>query len=63
MRWGKVALPDMGTPPIISPIDGTPAERAGVKAEEVDEVILGHVLQAAAGQGQFSPSRGIPGSL
>ena len=26
-------------------------ERAGVKAEEVDEVILGHVLQAAAGQG------------
>ena len=26
-------------------------ERAGVKPEEVDEVILGHVLQAAAGQG------------
>ena len=26
-------------------------ERAGVGADEVDEVILGHVLQAAAGQG------------
>ena len=26
-------------------------ERAGVTPEEVDEVILGHVLQAAAGQG------------
>ncbi|MDZ4364308.1 acetyl-CoA C-acyltransferase, partial [Brevundimonas sp.] len=26
-------------------------ERAGVSGEEVDEVILGHVLQAAAGQG------------
>jgi len=26
-------------------------ERAGVKPQEVDEVILGHVLQAAAGQG------------
>ena len=26
-------------------------ERASVKPEEVDEVILGHVLQAATGQG------------
>ncbi len=38
-------------------------ERAGVKPEEVDEVILGHVLQAAAGQGparQASMGAGIP---
>ena len=38
-------------------------ERAGVKAEEVDEVILGHVLQAAAGQGparQAAMGAGIP---
>jgi acetyl-CoA C-acetyltransferase len=38
-------------------------ERAGVGPEEVDEVILGHVLQAAAGQGparQASMGAGIP---
>jgi acetyl-CoA C-acetyltransferase len=38
-------------------------ERAGVRPEEVDEVILGHVLQAAAGQGparQASMGAGIP---
>jgi acetyl-CoA C-acetyltransferase len=38
-------------------------ERAGVKPDEVDEVILGHVLQAAAGQGparQASMGAGIP---
>ncbi len=38
-------------------------ERAGVKADEVDEVILGHVLQAAAGQGparQAAMGAGIP---
>ncbi|MFN3669103.1 MAG: acetyl-CoA C-acetyltransferase [Brevundimonas sp.] len=38
-------------------------ERAGVAPEEVDEVILGHVLQAAAGQGparQASMGAGIP---
>ena len=38
-------------------------ERAGVAAEEVDEVVLGHVLQAAAGQGparQASIAAGIP---
>ncbi len=38
-------------------------ERAGVKAEEIDEVILGHVLQAAAGQGparQAAMGAGIP---
>ncbi|MBU1385139.1 MAG: acetyl-CoA C-acetyltransferase [Alphaproteobacteria bacterium] len=38
-------------------------ERAGVAANEVDEVILGHVLQAAAGQGparQASMGAGIP---
>ena len=38
-------------------------ERAGVKPEEVDEVILGHVLQAAAGQGparQAAMAAGIP---
>jgi len=38
-------------------------EQAGVKAEEVDEVILGHVLQAAAGQGparQAAMGAGIP---
>jgi acetyl-CoA C-acetyltransferase len=38
-------------------------ERAGVKPEEVDEVILGHVLQAAAGQGparQAAMGAGIP---
>ena len=38
-------------------------ERAGVAADQVDEVILGHVLQAAAGQGparQASMSAGIP---
>jgi len=38
-------------------------ERAGVEASEVDEVILGHVLQAAAGQGparQASMGAGIP---
>ena len=38
-------------------------DRAGVKAEEVDEVILGHVLQAAAGQGparQAAMGAGIP---
>ncbi len=38
-------------------------ERAGVNAADVDEVILGHVLQAAAGQGparQASMGAGIP---
>ncbi|HYC75896.1 acetyl-CoA C-acetyltransferase [Brevundimonas sp.] len=38
-------------------------ERAGVGAGEVDEVILGHVLQAAAGQGparQAAMGAGIP---
>ncbi|WP_298746649.1 acetyl-CoA C-acetyltransferase [uncultured Brevundimonas sp.] len=38
-------------------------ERAGVGAEEVDEVILGHVLQAAAGQGparQAAMGAGVP---
>ena len=38
-------------------------ERAGVSANEVDEVVLGHVLQAAAGQGparQASIAAGIP---
>jgi acetyl-CoA C-acetyltransferase len=38
-------------------------ERAGVAPGEVDEVILGHVLQAAAGQGparQASVNAGIP---
>ena len=38
-------------------------ERAGVDGAEVDEVILGHVLQAAAGQGparQASMGAGIP---
>ena len=38
-------------------------ERAGVKGDEVDEVILGHVLQAAAGQGparQAAMGAGIP---
>ena len=38
-------------------------ERAGVGADEVDEVILGHVLQAAAGQGparQAAMGAGIP---
>ncbi|MDQ7812789.1 acetyl-CoA C-acetyltransferase [Brevundimonas sp.] len=38
-------------------------ERAGVGAHEVDEVILGHVLQAAAGQGparQAAMGAGIP---
>ena len=30
-------------------------ERAGVAPGEVDEVILGHVLQAAAGQGPARP--------
>ncbi len=38
-------------------------ERAGVRPEEVDEVILGHVLQAAAGQGparQAAMGAGIP---
>jgi acetyl-CoA C-acetyltransferase len=38
-------------------------ERAGVSPEEVDEVILGHVLQAAAGQGparQAAMGAGIP---
>ena len=38
-------------------------ERAGVAPNEVDEVILGHVLQAAAGQGparQASMGAGIP---
>src|SRR3569832_7837 len=38
-------------------------EKAGVKAEEVDEVILGQVLQAGAGQGparQASVAAGIP---
>ncbi|GAA0646006.1 acetyl-CoA C-acetyltransferase [Brevundimonas lenta] len=38
-------------------------ERAAVKPEEVDEVVLGHVLQAAAGQGparQASMGAGIP---
>ena len=38
-------------------------ERAGVKPEEVDAVILGHVLQAAAGQGparQAAMGAGIP---
>ncbi|MDY6923228.1 MAG: acetyl-CoA C-acetyltransferase [Pseudomonadota bacterium] len=38
-------------------------ERAGVAADQVDEVILGHVLQAAAGQGparQAAMGAGIP---
>ncbi len=38
-------------------------ERAGVNGDEVDEVILGHVLQAAAGQGparQAAMGAGIP---
>src|ERR1700761_6228226 len=38
-------------------------ERAGVEPGQVDEVILGHVLQAAAGQGparQASVAAGIP---
>lgn len=38
-------------------------ERAGVGVDEVDEVILGHVLQAAAGQGparQAAMGAGIP---
>ena len=38
-------------------------ERAGVKPDEIDEVILGHVLQAAAGQGparQAAMGAGIP---
>ena len=38
-------------------------ERAGLNGEEVDEVILGHVLQAAAGQGparQAAMGAGIP---
>jgi len=38
-------------------------ERAGVAGAEVDEVILGHVLQAAAGQGparQASMGAGVP---
>jgi len=38
-------------------------ERAGVKPEEVDEVVLGHVLQAAAGQGparQAAIAAGLP---
>jgi acetyl-CoA C-acetyltransferase len=38
-------------------------ERAGIQPEEIDEVILGHVLQAAAGQGparQASVGAGIP---
>ncbi len=38
-------------------------ERAGIDGAEVDEVILGHVLQAAAGQGparQASMGAGIP---
>ena len=38
-------------------------ERAGVSPDEVDEVILGHVLQAAAGQGparQAAMGAGIP---
>jgi acetyl-CoA C-acetyltransferase len=38
-------------------------ERAGVSGAEVDEVILGHVLQAAAGQGparQASMGAGVP---
>ena len=38
-------------------------ERAGVAPDQVDEVILGHVLQAAAGQGparQASMGAGIP---
>lgn len=38
-------------------------ERAGVEPQSVDEVILGHVLQAAAGQGparQASMGAGIP---
>ena len=38
-------------------------ERAGVDGKEVDEVILGHVLQAAAGQGparQASMGAGLP---
>jgi len=38
-------------------------ERAGVAADEVDEVILGHVLQAAAGQGparQAAMGAGVP---
>ena len=42
---------------------GAALERAGVGADEVDEVILGHVLQAAAGQGparQAAMGAGIP---
>ena len=38
-------------------------ERAGIDGKEVDEVILGHVLQAAAGQGparQASMGAGLP---
>src|ERR1700761_8255521 len=38
-------------------------ERAGVEPKDVDEVILGQVLQAAAGQGparQASVAAGIP---
>jgi acetyl-CoA C-acetyltransferase len=38
-------------------------ERAGIKATEVDEVVMGQVLQAAAGQGparQASVNAGIP---
>jgi acetyl-CoA C-acetyltransferase len=38
-------------------------ERAGVTPDEVDEVVLGHVLQAAAGQGparQASIAAGLP---
>ena len=38
-------------------------ERAGITAAEVDEVILGQVLQAAAGQGparQASVNAGVP---
>src|ERR1700759_1063947 len=38
-------------------------ERAGAAPDEVNEVILGHVLQAAAGQGparQASVNAGIP---
>jgi acetyl-CoA C-acetyltransferase len=38
-------------------------QRAGIEPKEVDEVILGHVLQAAAGQGparQASMGAGIP---
>ena len=38
-------------------------ERAGIQAEDVDYVIMGHVLQAGAGQGparQASVKAGIP---